>query len=165
MRIVVVDADKAFAQDVAKTLNMLGHQPEVFTSLAAARQHLTGVEEPLLIFLDHDFGQAGEEGQEGYDLCKWLRENHPFGLLLPIVYLTGREPSEHFLLREREEPYVHPSAYIGKEELARDAALLPRLLQRYQDQFERVCVLGEEQSARQALMHWGHLEAEPHDEP
>lgn len=164
MRIVVVDDETPFAQDLAEALKQLGHAPEEYATLAEARRNLAEVEEPLVVLLDHDFGKGGEEDEEGYGLCKWLRENHPFGLLLPIIYLTGREPPDRFLAYERDDPFTHPSAHINKMDFNRDPELLYRLVQRCQEQFDRVCALGEKQSARQALMNWAKLGPEPDDE-
>lgn len=52
-----------------------------------------------------------------------------------------------------------------KNQLAEDDGLLPRLLRQYQEQFERVRLLGEQQAARQALLSFADLEPEPTDEP
>lgn len=156
MKVIVVDDDRNFARDLSESLRSEGHDSLVFHSVGEARAGLAAVEEPFLVLLDHDFGSA----EPGYELCRWLRENHPFGLLLPIVYLTGRESAVHFLEHQADSPFVHPSAFVAKNQLAQDDAFLPRLLKRYEEQFEQGRILSEKQSVRQALHEFATMNPE-----
>ncbi len=163
MKVVVIDDEESLTERLRRSLTRKEHEVEVFYSLKDAREGLEGTEEPMVVLLDHDFGGAGEQDQKGYDLCGWLRETHPFGLLLPIIYLTGRELPDRFLQQQRRDPFVHPTAYLSKDQLASEQDLLPNLLKRYEGQFERIRELFEKQSAQQALIAFRDMEPEDFD--
>ena len=107
MKVIVIDDDAQFTRDLAELLRSENHACLTFQSTEEARRGLAGLEEPMTVLLDHDFGQR----EPGYALCKWLRENHPFGLLLPILYLTGREAPDRFLHQQRCDPFAHPRVH------------------------------------------------------
>ncbi|GEM_PF-2166764 len=161
MKVIIIDDEASFADSLKDLVQVEGYEAEVYHTLKQAREGLEGADEPMVVLLDHDFRDVGEKDQVGYDFCGWLRENHPFGLLLPIIYLTGRETTEHFLKQQRDNPFVHPSAYISKDQLASDQELLPNLLKQYQEQFERIRELSEKQGVQQALI--GFRDMEPED--
>jgi len=161
MKIVVVDDDKGFARDMGELLRSEGHDSTIFHSVEEARKGLAGEERPFLMFLDHDFGPA----EQGYELARWLRETHPFGMILPIIYLTGSESPERFLGQESATPFAHPTAFLTKNQLAKDDGLLSRLLKQYAADFERVRELVEIQATRQALQGLGAFDPEVIDAP
>jgi hypothetical protein len=137
VKVIVVDGDRNFARELADILRSEGQEFQTF-----------------------HFGSD----HQGYELCRWLREHHPFGLLLPIVYLTSDETPEHFLERQAEAPFTHPSAFVPKSQLA-VAGFLPRLLKQHQEQFERVRLLAEQQGARQALLGLAAMDPDIIDAP
>jgi CheY-like chemotaxis protein len=161
MKVIVIDDDKTWVREIADTLRSEGYEPLIFHSVEEARRGLADLEEPVPVLLDHDFGP----GEQGYELCRWLRENHPFGLLLPIIYLTGRETPDRFLYQQSENPFTHPTVYVSKGQLAADDGFLSRALKKYQDQFERVRLLFEQQSARQALLDLAQMDPDVIDAP
>jgi len=160
MKVVVIDDNESLAEQLKELAEVEGYEVAVFHSLKEAREGLEGVEEPMIIFLDHDFSPIGEIKEHGYDLCEWLRENHPFGLFLPIIYLTGREAMERFVKRQSEKPIMHPTEYISKDQLASDIEIIPNKLKQYHELFERVQELFESQSAKQALIGFRDMQPE-----
>lgn len=161
MKVIIIDDEVSLTDKLSKSLTRREFEVIVFNSLREAYDGLEIIEEPMVVILDHDFGSVGEQDQKGYDLCEWLREKHPFGLLLPIIYLTGRENTERFLTQQRKKPFVHPTAYISKEQLAIELDLLPNIINNYQDQFSRIRDLFENQSVKQALIGFRDMEPEP----
>jgi len=160
MKVIIVDDDAGVAESLKDLVESEGYDAAVYHSLKDVREGLKGTEEPMVVVLDHDFSEVGEQNQVGYDLCQWLRENHPFGLLLPIIYLTGRETAERYLQQQRYAPFVHPNAYISKDQLASEQNLLPSLLKRYEKEFVQIRELFEKQSAQQALIGFEEMEPE-----
>ncbi len=160
MRIIIVDDEVGFAESLKDLVESEGYEADAYYTLKDMREQLEGNEEPLVVILDHDFSEIGEQNQVGYDLCQWLRETHPFGLLLPIIYLTGRETPERYLQQQRLSPFVHPNAYISKEQLASEMDLLPSLLEQYEKGFTQIQEIFEKQSAQQALIGFEQMEPE-----
>jgi len=157
---ISVDDEKSIADSLKDLAESEGYDVEVYHTLKDVRAGLQDVEKPMVIILDHDFSEVGERDQVGYDLCQWLRENHPFGLLLPIIYLTGRETEERYLQQQRNAPFVHPNAFVSKDQLASNQDLLSDLLHRYEKEFERILELFDKQSAQQALIGFEEMEPE-----
>jgi CheY-like chemotaxis protein len=160
MKVVVVDDDQPWARELADTLRSEGYEPQVYHSVAEARCGLRDIEDPVLVLLEHDLGD-----EQGYDLCRWLRETHPCGLWLPVIYLTRRETPEGFLAQQLQHPFAHPSAYVSKDQLGAEEGFLSRTLKRYQEQFERARLLFEQQSARQALLGLAEMDPDLIDAP
>ncbi len=160
MKVIVVDDEASVADGLKDLIESEGYDVEVYHTLKDVREGLSGIEEPMVVILDHDFSDVGERDQVGYDLCQWLRENHPFGLLLPIIYLTGRETAERYLQQQRNAPFVHPNAYVSKDQLASEQDLLSNLLKRYEKEFAQIRELFEKQSAQQALIGFEEMEPE-----
>jgi len=157
MKVIIIDDEASLADSLKDLVLVEGYEAEVYHTLKSAREGLEKIEEPMIVILDHDFRDAGERDQVGYDLCKWLRENHPYGLLLPIIYLSGHETVDGFLQQALKEPFAHPTVFISKEQLAMDQELLPNLLKK----FEHARELFEKQGAQQALI--GFRDMEPED--
>jgi CheY-like chemotaxis protein len=160
MLTVIVDDDAEFAADLESLLKAEGIPTKTFHNVAQARDGMHELDTPFIVLLDHDFGGRG--GECGYDLCVWLRSTHTFGLVLPILYLTGREQPAQFIARQRQDPYQHPTAYLAKNELVHAGRLLG-LIRLYAQQFAEIRSRAEEQSARQALMMLQQLGAGDED--
>lgn len=147
MKVVIVENEEIPAQAVEFAVRMEGgFEPVVYPSVPSAQKALEGSEDPFIVLLDHDLGHAE---QQGYVLCAWLREVHPLGLLLPIIYLTGRETPEGFYSRQQVQPFVHPTMYLNKIDMDR---VLPNLLQRCREQFDEIRRWSDRQAAARALL-------------
>ncbi len=146
MKIVVVENEELPRESFLRLLRALRYDDVLaFDSVESAIDGLGAVEEPFIVLLDHDFGQGRAEG---YALCAWLREEHPLGPLLPIVYLTGRLAPESYIANERTRPFDGPTVYVPK---TRADEQIPDLLARFCDQFDRVQRTLDVQAARRAL--------------
>src|SRR4051794_3944993 len=109
MKVIIVDDEASFADEVAAVAREQGHEAETFGTVEAAWGELQTEERlDLMILLDHDF--HGES--KGYELCRRIRTQHPVGLVLPIVYLTGRETHEDYQRHWASEPTSSPSLYL-----------------------------------------------------
>ncbi|OQY29867.1 MAG: hypothetical protein B6244_02605 [Candidatus Cloacimonetes bacterium 4572_55] len=157
MRVIIVDDEVDFGESLQDMIESEGYEVDFYCSIHSAQEALSSLEEPIVVISDHDFGGI----EVGYDFCKWLREKHPFGLLLPIIYLTGRGSDKDYLNQQQESPFNHPNAFISKDQLSSDDDLLPDILSRYSKGFEQIQELFENQSARQALI--GFKDMEPID--
>lgn len=98
-----------------------------------------------VLFVDHDLG----EDRDGYDVVRGLRHARADGLIMPIVYLTGRETERGFIEREAEDPYSVPSMYLNKRDLIRVDML--DLVRRLHSQYLQARALMEAQSTQQAM--------------
>ena len=65
----------------------------------------------------------------------------------------------HFF-QQRNAPFVHPNAFVSKDQLASNQDLLSDLLHRYEKEFERIRELFDKQSAQQALIGFEEMEPE-----
>ena len=112
-RTVAVLDDQADMRDALSTLGDGGFRMELFGErrpfIDFVGQH-TG---PLVLIVDHDLGP----GVVGYDVVREVRRTRHDGLLIPIIYLTGRESEAGYLANELDDPYSSPSAYIKKTSL------------------------------------------------
>jgi CheY-like chemotaxis protein len=146
MKIVIVENEATPREGFRMHVRSLGFEDVlVFDNVETAMKGLAGIEEPMIVLLDHDFGDGRSTG---YTLCTWLRQTHPLGMILPIVYLTGRLAPDHYLQHERELPFEAPSVYVAK---AHADEHLGALLERFTQQFERIREHLDDQSARRAL--------------
>ena len=112
-----------------RTVAVLDDQPDMREALAVIaddsfkmelfgerRQFLDFVAQhpgPLVLIVDHDLGP----GVIGYDIVREVRRTRLDGLLLPIIYLTGRESEAGYLTNEMNDPFASPSVYVKKTSL------------------------------------------------
>jgi CheY-like chemotaxis protein len=158
LKVYVVDDEPLFADEIAATAREFGEDVAVHHEVESAWRELEGEERmDVLVFLDHDFhGEA-----KGYQLCSQIRRHHPLGLLLPIIYLTGRETGEGYTRHWADEPVLSPSLYLDKGALTRQPTLLQHIIERFGVQFEQMLDLADEQAARRALITFRTTEEEP----
>lgn len=148
MRVLFLDDDRQFLNDGLVELEYSDVEVETFTSVESLLKRVDEVlTEPLMLFVDHDLGQDGE----GYQAIRSVRERHPNGLSLPIVYLTGRESEQHFLQALRSDPYEAPSAFLSKRELAAADFSLVALIAELEEAFYAADRLARSQEVRRAL--------------
>lgn len=108
--------------------------------LGQAAVELMKLDEPFVLVLDHDFGSLTTETlRHGSDLALLLRRRHPWGLLLPIYYRSGRfnDRGWHNLPRENG-PFI-PSAFVTKGDVpvTESVAELDRLFAQARDAWLR----------------------------
>ena len=155
MKVYIVDDDQRFADEIADNARDFGHDVAVHLSPETAWQELQDDQRmDVLVLLDHDFHGVAK----GYELCSKIRRSHPLGLLVPIVYLTGRETREGYLDHYAGEPILSPSLYLDKGALTRRTELLPQLLRRFGEQFAQLLELADDQAARRALISFRDAE-------
>jgi CheY-like chemotaxis protein len=143
-RIVLVDDEVEFVEDLRVLIQALGYDSEAYYSLASAKEGLRGREDDFIVLLDHDFRAEAGEDEKGYLLARWLRREHRLREILPIIYLTGRESPEDFVKMHQELRLFAPDAYLNKSQLASEPDRLPELLSYYDDELDRFQAMREE---------------------
>lgn len=148
MKVVIVDDDQGVTDDVAEMLRTRGFEVDTYYALGDATGPLTRSTEPFVLILDHDFGDS--EGV-GYDLCRAVRREHPYGLILPIIYRSGKESIDQYVEHDQEELVLSPTAFLSKtESLA--TTRLPAIIEECARSFEESLDLLSAQSVRQAIL-------------
>lgn len=152
MMVVIVDDERGFVGDVETLVKALGYETRTYYTVADARQGLMELEDLFVLLLDHDFGLNQGKSEAGYELCAYLRTAHPFGMLLPVVYLTGRETEGGFLQQLQAKCGLGPSMFVTKTMLATNSRLLPELLSRISEDLDGIREAAEFQAAKRALL-------------
>ena len=67
--------------------------------------------EPLILLVDHNLGLADHFG---YDTVLRVRRDHPFGLILPIIYFTANQTPLDFITEIQAKLGFTPSALVHK---------------------------------------------------
>ena len=125
MDVIIVDDDGEFARDLKALLRTEGYAASVYQDFDSAYAALKDIESPYVLLLDHDLGDG--QGRQGYLLCSELRRTHPFGLLLPVVYITGEKFLRLFSSGNDRRCFEHPNAFVSKGDLARNTQMLTKL--------------------------------------
>lgn len=127
----VLDDHQLFLETGLLPLEQGGYHVHKFSAPEDLLEHAGQSKCTTVYFIDHDLGLA----ENGYDIVRTLRNSRPDGLLLPIVYLTGRETPDGYLAQEASDPYSSPSCYLNKRELIKAdlVGLVARLLVRYRE--------------------------------
>ena len=152
MRLIFLDDDPAVLDEGLAELDSSRFDAEKYSTIEEAQSALSlpdggVVADDVMCFVDHDLGA----GRVGYTFVAWLRRNHPKGLRLPIVYLTGRESERGFLEQQAKDPYHTPSLYLSKREAARSSFDLNAFIDRLADSYSRAAQEDDEQRMKETL--------------
>jgi len=121
--IILVEDDTAIAQNYTESLQLQGYQVLTYSDVESAKQG----------FLEHSFDLAilditlGDQIEGGYELCQWLRTQHPN---CGIIILSSRDSDFDTVtgLRLGADDYLTKTTAIGVI-LARIVAVLRRTQQ------------------------------------
>jgi CheY-like chemotaxis protein len=117
-----------------------------FDDIDEAARVLVEWTDPFVMVLDHDFDRP--DGRTGLDLTELLRSAHPWGLILPICYWSGRIGGAEFLAVQRDRQLLSPSSYTYK---AGDESLVD-VVERAEQTFQQHRATLEQQALRRALL-------------
>lgn len=151
MKIVIVDDIQENIDAIASMCAAEGYAHESYTSVESATSALRGRQDLFLVILDHNF----PGGADGYSLAQVIRIEHPFGQILPIVYLTGYESETSFLAQQAQQPHLHPTAFVKRTHMH----TLPSVVRAVLASFAAQRTLAEQQGAERALL--GLAETDP----
>ncbi|KRF37413.1 hypothetical protein ASG94_08810 [Nocardioides sp. Soil805] len=115
--VVVVDDDPDVLRDDVAYLGFdyPGREVVTYQQLTSAVPALIRREEPFVLILDHDFPpEGGTTRLEGHVLATRLRERHPWGMLLPICYRSGRFSATAWTELTATEGSFAPTMYVDK---------------------------------------------------
>ncbi len=154
MIVGILDDSEAFLDTGLLPLEQTGIEVRKFSEPESFSKWAITVVDPVVLFVDHDLGHD----LVGYDVVRTIRHERSDGLIVPIVYLTGRETETGFLEAEGRDPYGTPSVYLNKRSLVKTD--LPRFLESLAAAYGEAKALSESQSVRQAMSFFQHLGAE-----
>lgn len=142
--LIVVD-DRADGRQIAKsTSDRLGLTLLEFSHPREALPALLELNRPFVLILDHNFE---DEEVQGYHLCNELRQQHPFGLILPIIYLSAFMSGDSYLELIRDQLTFAPTAFMDKK----DPSELTPMVRNIIRTFDGILEAAEKQAASQAL--------------
>jgi len=84
-----------------------------YLDLDEAGEALIERKEPFILLLDHDF-KGRSDDFKGEMLARVLRRRHPWGLILPICYLSGRFDDKEWRDLTEENAHLAPTSYVRK---------------------------------------------------
>ena len=113
--VVALDDNADFLENGLLILEQEGFDLHRFTDAEEFTDFVRSHDGIVVALVDHDLGAE----LNGYDVVRRIREDRSDGLLLPVVYLTGRESESGFLEAEAANPYTAPSLYLSKRALGR----------------------------------------------
>ena len=122
----VLESQKAF-------LGASGFDVVTYSNPLDAEKDLVVTNNFVVFILDHDFSMAGMSSYVGYDFSAKVRNSYFLGRAAPIIYVTGRESRESFLIAMSTNPGLVPNIYFAKNELAADPR---RLIEAISDAYE-----------------------------
>jgi hypothetical protein len=94
------------------------HHFKFFAESASLREEVDRVrtqnflDSEAIFIVDHDL----KSYETGLQFVRWLRETHEFGLLLPVVMLTGRLPVSEYARSQWDDPFLHCDIVVTKNE-------------------------------------------------
>lgn len=148
--LVVVDDREDGRQIASQVADFLDLRLQSFTHPAEALPVLLEMHEPFVMVLDHNFE---DDDYPGWRLCNELRQQHPFGLILPIIYLSGFMRGEEFLSLLHNQLLYAPTAFVRKKDASAIAPMIRNVLRT----FDAIQEAAEKQAATQALAHLAEL--------
>lgn len=143
--VYMLDDNPDFLRNTSDALSQMGFVVKTFQKIDTFESELFRAPHPFVVFIDHDLGCQ----DVGYDVVRRLRQTHPDGEFLPIVYLTGRESVDGYLAAERDDPDASPSLYLSKRGLI--SVDFNDLINRLVNQFESQMRIASQHSAKRAI--------------
>ena len=106
---------------------------------------MRGCSGPFLSILDHDLGDP--VGRTGLFISEYIRREHSFGLLLPIMYYSGRYQSAEFIDERISHGDMSPTFFLEKGRSGTQGHI-----EKVLEDFDQKWALALTQSSQQALM-------------
>lgn len=132
-KLVAIDDDLNFLESLTALLEISGYIVTTFLSVEAAIAGTENDRELFVTLLDHDFSLGNTDGKFGYEFSKHLKRVHWAGVVMPIIYLTGRESKEGFNAAVSEFGGYAPDEYFSKSKLAAQPGELQKRIDFYLD--------------------------------
>lgn len=114
--VVIVDDDLRYLRAQTDLLRDVYPSRDVlaFTNLLDAGELVT-FPGPFLLILDHDFPPSSSTERDfGYFLAQKIRSGHPYGLTIPICYLSGKVNDREFRTISRQTGQLGPTFWSRK---------------------------------------------------
>lgn len=151
MRIYVLD-DEVESSEIFSDLNELApeHDFLMFSNSIDLRNEIdqarltSYLASEAIFIIDHDLGSY----ETGLDFVNWLRQNHEFGLMLPVIMLTGRLALTDYTKSQWKNPYLHCDMIITKSEAQSPSFDWSEVLGSLAIQYLRMKVIGAEQAIK-----------------
>lgn len=141
---IVVDDLEQNRNVNGKTAQRRGLDVETFATLDDAESFVFDHDDPLLVILDHNF--EGDR-RTGFHLCNEIRTRHPFGLLMPIIYVSGFLDSGPYIDEQRGRMMFGPTVFLPKHAMHE----LGDVIDTFLNGFDGLWELAVEQCGFQAL--------------
>jgi len=132
-----------------------GHPVITADSYGAALREIDRMNVPVVAVIDHNLDDPKADNV-GYAVCRYLRTRHPFGLLLPIIYNSGKQSDQEYLEAIRDANGLGPSMFVAKGTALSDH-LMDKLLEVI-DQFEELWATALKQAGALAMHNMSHGE-------
>jgi CheY-like chemotaxis protein len=116
----VIDDEVQVLESQEAFLGASGYEVITYSNPLDAEKELVTTKDFIVFILDHDFSMAGMSAYVGYDFSTKVRNSYYLGRAAPIIYVTGRESKENFLIAQSANPGLVPNIYFAKNELAAD---------------------------------------------
>ena len=140
-----VDSSEIFADlpELAPdhTFYMYSNSTDLRNEIERVR-NVSHLEGEAIFIVDHDLGSY----ETGLDFVAWLRQTHEFGLLLPVVMLTGRLALSDYTKSQWKNPYLHCDMIITKSEAQSPSFDWSDLLGSLAHQYSTMKQIGREQA-------------------
>ncbi len=116
-----------------------------FSNVDESCEWVRGCSGPFLSILDHDLGDP--VGRTGLFISEYIRREHSFGLLLPIMYYSGRYQSAEFIDERISHGDMSPTFFLEKGRSGTQGHI-----EKVLEDFDQKWALALTQSSQQALM-------------
>jgi hypothetical protein len=119
-----------------------------FSNVDDSCEWVRSCSDPFLSILDHDLGDSA--GRTGLFISECIRREHSLGLLLPIMYYSGRYNSAAFIDERISHGDMSPTLFLEKTLDAKQRT--KDVIKNVLDDFDQKWALALTQSSQQALM-------------
>jgi CheY-like chemotaxis protein len=118
-----------------------------FSNVDDSCEWVRSCSDPFLSILDHDLGDPAR--RTGLFISECIRREHSLGLLLPIMYYSGRYESAEFIDERISHGDMSPTLFFEKGDAKQR---IKDVIRKVLEDFDQKWALALTQSSQQALM-------------
>lgn len=156
-RVLLLDDEERVIRSFGVALDDEKYEFSGFTTPEDFQAAVLGDPMPAILVVDHDLGRGAD--QTGYHVVRAIRTQHPFGLILPIIYYSARENPMGFVNNSAKDLMFSPSAMVAKND--DDAVYVA--VDRAAQALGQVLALASQQALEQAFLTPGTVNDDEFD--
>ena len=156
-RVLLLDDEERIIRSFSAALDDEKYLFSGFTTPEDFQAAVLGDPMPAILVVDHDLSRGTD--LTGYHVVREIRTQHPFGLILPIIYYSARENPMGFVNNSAKDLMFSPSAMVAKND--DDAVYVA--VDRAAEALGQVLALAAHQALEQSFLTPGNINEDDFD--